>query len=419
MPRRRSRFVRIIVDRGDDDRHRAVRRAGRERVHERWEATHHPRPQGQVRPGHPEPHPPGVRHRRRGVRPGHGRACCSSAGSSASKDDDDPEEFPEQVHGRTVLEIGWTILPALILAGVAVGTVITILEINKEPEDAIHVEVTGQQWWWQYKYDVNNDGNFDGPEDITTATEMVIPAGRNDRPHHRLQRRHPLVLDPGPERQEGRRSRHHQPAQHAGRRSRHLPGSVHRVLRALPRQHADARAGAAHRGLRRVGEEPAQGPRRPAGWARTPRRAARSGKSLCAQCHVINGINDDKLEENPPPLVSGVAPNLTHLMTRGTFAGSIFNLYSDVQSTYPGSNGQDLGTDPSDTAAAGNPGAALTGGRVDTDNVNRVALEAWLRNPPALKPMYAQGGRGHAEPGPDRSSDRPTGRLPRDAELIR
>ena len=83
------------------------------------------------------------------------------------------------MHGRTVLEIGWTILPALILAGVAVGTVITILEINKKPEDAIHVEVTGQQWWWQYKYDINNDGNFDGPEDITTATEMVIPAGRD------------------------------------------------------------------------------------------------------------------------------------------------------------------------------------------------------------------------------------------------
>ena len=94
------------------------------------------------------------------------------------KDSDDPDEFPEQVHGRTVLEIGWTILPALILAGVAVGTVITILELNKKPEDAIQVEVTGQQWWWQYKYDVNNDGNFDGPEDITTATELVIPAGR-------------------------------------------------------------------------------------------------------------------------------------------------------------------------------------------------------------------------------------------------
>ena len=96
------------------------------------------------------------------------------------------------MHGRTVLEIGWTILPALILAGVAVGTVITILELNKKPEDAIHVEVTGQQWWWQFKYDVNNDGNYDGPEDITTATELVIPAGR-EIALTTPQRRHPLA----------------------------------------------------------------------------------------------------------------------------------------------------------------------------------------------------------------------------------
>jgi cytochrome c oxidase subunit 2 len=117
-------------------------------------------------------------------------------------------------------------------------------------------------------------------------------------------------------------------------------------------------------------------------------------ESLCAQCHMIKGINDAKLKETPPPLVSGVAPNLTHLMTRGTFAGSIYNLYSDVQSTYSGSNGADLGTDPTNVAAAGNPGDALFGGKVNTDNVNRVYLEAWLRNPPAMKPAYAQGGRG-------------------------
>ncbi len=55
---------------------------------------------------------------------------------------------------------------------------------------------------------------------------------------------------------------------------------------------------------------------------------------------------------------------------------------------------QSLGTDPTDIAAAGNPGAAFTGGAVDTDNVNRVQLEAWLRNAPKQKPMYAQGGRG-------------------------
>jgi cytochrome c oxidase subunit 2 len=110
-------------------------------------------------------------------------------------------------------------------------------------------------------------------------------------------------------------------------------------------------------------------------------------QALCAQCHVIKGINDVKMKETPPPLVAGVAPDLTHFMTRGTFAGSIFNLYEPVSS-----DGQPLPM--SDVAAAGDPGAVLTGGQVNTATVNRVTLEAWLRNAPALKPMYPQGGRG-------------------------
>jgi cytochrome c oxidase subunit II len=91
---------------------------------------------------------------------------------------DETDEFPSQTHGNTVLEIGWTILPALILAGIAVATVMTLIDLNRKPTDAISIRVEGQQWWWQYKYDLNGDGEFDGIGDITTATEMVIPAGR-------------------------------------------------------------------------------------------------------------------------------------------------------------------------------------------------------------------------------------------------
>ena len=90
----------------------------------------------------------------------------------------DPDEFPSQIHGLTTLEIGWTILPALILAGIAVGTVMTIINLNREEPNSIKVQVAGQQWWWEYRYDLNGDGDFDGPEDITTATELVIPAGK-------------------------------------------------------------------------------------------------------------------------------------------------------------------------------------------------------------------------------------------------
>ena len=112
-------------------------------------------------------------------------------------------------------------------------------------------------------------------------------------------------------------------------------------------------------------------------------------QSLCAQCHVIKGVNEVKIATSKVPLTSGVAPDLTHLMTRGTFAGSILNLYDPVDPNNPS-----VTLAASDVAAAGDPGAALTGGTVDTERVNRTSLEAWLRNPAAIKPNYAQGGRG-------------------------
>src|SRR5690606_24718562 len=36
------------------------------------------------------------------------------------------EKFPAQIHGKTTLEVGWTVAPAVLLAFIAVGTVITI-----------------------------------------------------------------------------------------------------------------------------------------------------------------------------------------------------------------------------------------------------------------------------------------------------
>ena len=94
------------------------------------------------------------------------------------REDDDPESFPEQVHGRTTLEIGWTILPAIILAGIAVATVMTIVDLNREEPNSLNVQVVGNQWWWEFRYDIDNDGSFDGPLDVTTATEMVVPVDK-------------------------------------------------------------------------------------------------------------------------------------------------------------------------------------------------------------------------------------------------
>ena len=80
------------------------------------------------------------------------------------------DTIPPQVHGNTRLEIAWTILPAVILAGVAVPTVATIFELARDPgPDALEVTVLGHQWWWEFDY----------PEEgVNVPNELHVPTGR-------------------------------------------------------------------------------------------------------------------------------------------------------------------------------------------------------------------------------------------------
>jgi cytochrome c oxidase subunit 2 len=77
---------------------------------------------------------------------------------------------PEQVHGNTKLEILWTVIPAVVLAVIAVPTVQTIFRTQGAARaDALQVEVIGHQWWWEFRYPEHN---------ITTANELYLPVGR-------------------------------------------------------------------------------------------------------------------------------------------------------------------------------------------------------------------------------------------------
>src|SRR5690606_25216490 len=112
-------------------------------------------------------------------------------------------------------------------------------------------------------------------------------------------------------------------------------------------------------------------------------------EALCAQCHVVRGQFEDALVDPAEvPLVTHVAPDLTKLATRGTFAGSIFNLYSPLLPTP-----EDPAGDVADVSLPGDPGEALYGGESD-HYFNEITLEAWLRNPPALKAMAPDQQRG-------------------------
>ena len=76
---------------------------------------------------------------------------------------------PKQHHGHTLLEIAWTLAPALILVVIAVPTVQIIFATAKAPPGSLRVAVIGHQWWWEYRY----------PDlGIVTANELHVPVGK-------------------------------------------------------------------------------------------------------------------------------------------------------------------------------------------------------------------------------------------------
>ncbi|MGH8732621.1 MAG: cytochrome c oxidase subunit II transmembrane domain-containing protein, partial [Burkholderiales bacterium] len=59
----------------------------------------------------------------------------------------------EQFHENTTVEILWTVIPAVVLAIIAVPTVQTIFKTQGQARgDALQIEVIGHQWWWEFRY---------------------------------------------------------------------------------------------------------------------------------------------------------------------------------------------------------------------------------------------------------------------------
>ena len=89
---------------------------------------------------------------------------------------------PEQVHGSKVLEIAWTVVPAVILLALFIPTVRVIFDQAQAArvEDGFRIEVVGKQWWWEIAYPdiaANPEDASAGP--LVTANELVVPVGAN------------------------------------------------------------------------------------------------------------------------------------------------------------------------------------------------------------------------------------------------
>jgi cytochrome c oxidase subunit 2 len=77
-----------------------------------------------------------------------------------------PGREPAQFHGNTRIEVLLTVVPALILAGIAVPTVQTIFQSAEIPQNALEVKIIAHQFWWEYQY---------VDEGVVTANELHMP----------------------------------------------------------------------------------------------------------------------------------------------------------------------------------------------------------------------------------------------------
>ena len=249
-----------------------------------------------------------------------------------------------QSTGNTKIEIVWTVIPTLILAGLFVLTVraMTSIDPTPPPDRKPDLVVIGHQWWWEVRY----------PESgAVTANEIHIPAGRRllvriesaDVVHDfwvpRLTRKVDMV--PG--------------------HPNHLwleadrPGTYHGLCAEF--------CGAQHAHMRFT--VVAQPPAEFEAWVRAQARPAAPAPAAsvgipadagarifrartCSTCHAIRGVVERAGRTTEP--ASDVAPDLTHLASRSTLAaGTLPNTpenlarwLADPQSIKPGSHMPDL-----------------------------------------------------------------------------
>jgi len=109
---------------------------------------------------------------------------------------------PSRTSHNTLIEVLWTVVPILILVGIAVPSFALLFAehdparaipgFNPETDRQMTIKATGSQWYWSYEYPDNNDLSFDsimlsetdraadpdaGPRLLAVDNELVVPVG--------------------------------------------------------------------------------------------------------------------------------------------------------------------------------------------------------------------------------------------------
>ncbi len=100
---------------------------------------------------------------------------------------------PANFHENVKVEIAWTVVPFLILVGMAVPAANTLIDMEDVSKPDLTVLVTGSQWKWHYKYMDNNVEYFS----VMATQQEQIRNKFNKGENYLLEVDRPLVIPTG------------------------------------------------------------------------------------------------------------------------------------------------------------------------------------------------------------------------------
>ena len=104
---------------------------------------------------------------------------------------------PATFHDNVKLELAWTVIPFLILVGMAIPSTATLIEMDDMSKSEMTIKITGYQWKWKYDYpeqDIGFFSNLATPRDqienkaekgkdylLEVDNPLVVPVGKKIR----------------------------------------------------------------------------------------------------------------------------------------------------------------------------------------------------------------------------------------------
>jgi cytochrome c oxidase subunit 2 len=253
--------------------------------------------------------------------------------------------LPDQGFGNMKLEVAWTILPTIIVIGIAVPAVGGIFKLAENPDPnqkVIEVEVTGKQWWWEFDY-VKEKINTANELHVEVGTQVALRMTSADVIHAWWVPRIGGKRDATPGRRQIMTFRAREPGIFDGQCAE-LCGASHALMGTRIIVHPAAGEDSYEDWVQHQQEKGAE--------PKTP--AEEAGKKVfmekgCVACHTIQGV----AELAPGARSRASGPNLTHVGSRtriaaNTLENTVDNLAKWVknpQSVKPGALMTNLGLD--------------------------------------------------------------------------